>query len=211
MTHLEAVEALASERYLLGEMSELERQVFEEHFFSCSECAEDVRVGSLLRDGAKAGLLSTRQARMVPWPRLGTEFVPWALAATLAGIAAYQSMWVLPELRREARPQVLAPIVLRPATRGADPVVDLQQGDAITLAVDVNAAEPVVELSYAVLDGAGVTVVAGRAPMPAAGTPLLLLVPSSAFAASGRHVLRLGDARVGGGSLGDYRFVVRSP
>jgi hypothetical protein len=205
------MKGFASERYLLGEMSEIERYAFEEHFFSCSECAEDVRAGSLLREGTKAGLLPRPQVRAGRLPALTTGFVPWALAATLAGIVTYQSIWLLPDLRQQASPQALAPIVLRPATRGADPVVVLQERHAVALSIDVNAPESASELSYAVQNESGATVVAGRAPMPAAGTPLLLVLPGTTFATPGRYVLRLGDATAGGSSFGDYRFVVRLP
>ena len=72
MTHAQAVQTGASERYLLEEMSELERHSFENHYFSCLECAEDVRTGGMLREGVKAGLLeaggrptaSTRSSRL---------------------------------------------------------------------------------------------------------------------------------------------------
>jgi hypothetical protein len=52
MTHEDALETLASERYLLGDMSELERHLFEDHYFCCAECAADVRDGALMRDAA---------------------------------------------------------------------------------------------------------------------------------------------------------------
>jgi len=52
MTHEDALETLASERYLLGDMSELERHLFEDHYFSCPDCAADVRDGALMRDAA---------------------------------------------------------------------------------------------------------------------------------------------------------------
>ncbi len=54
MTHEHAVNTMASERYLLEEMSELERHAFEEHFFSCPDCAEDLRTAELMRAGARA-------------------------------------------------------------------------------------------------------------------------------------------------------------
>ena len=44
---------MASERYLLEEMSELERHAFEEHFFSCADCAEDMRTIEMMRAGAR--------------------------------------------------------------------------------------------------------------------------------------------------------------
>src|SRR5580692_9218965 len=61
MNHLQAVKTSAPERYLLEEMSELERHAFEEHYFSCADCAEDVRLGALMREGGKAGFLDAEK------------------------------------------------------------------------------------------------------------------------------------------------------
>lgn len=57
MTHQQAIEKHAAERYLLEEMPELERFAFEEHLFGCQICAEDVRTGAWMQEGVKAGLL----------------------------------------------------------------------------------------------------------------------------------------------------------
>jgi len=57
MTHEQAVEKHAAERYLLDDMPELERFAFEEHLFDCRICAEDVRTGALMQEGVKTGLL----------------------------------------------------------------------------------------------------------------------------------------------------------
>ncbi len=45
MDHQEAVSLGATEQYLLGTLDEEQREGFEEHFFGCLECAEDVRAG----------------------------------------------------------------------------------------------------------------------------------------------------------------------
>ncbi len=45
MDHQEAVSLGATEGYLLGTLDEEQREAFEEHFFGCLECAEDVRAG----------------------------------------------------------------------------------------------------------------------------------------------------------------------
>jgi len=63
MTHEQAVSTFASERYLLEEMTEPERTVFEEHYFSCVDCADDVRMGAVMSDGARAGLMGERAER----------------------------------------------------------------------------------------------------------------------------------------------------
>ena len=79
MTHTEALNTLAPERYLLDEMTESERNAFEEHYFSCLDCAEDIRSGSLMREGVEAGFVSAPVARIA-------TFVPasnscWAIKA----------------------------------------------------------------------------------------------------------------------------------
>lgn len=213
MTHAEATKTFASERYILGEMSEPERDAFEEHFFSCIDCAEDVRSGAHMRDGVRAGLLpraavEERVPRRAGW-RIPV-LMPWAMAATLAGIVAYQSLWQMPELRRQVAPQALEPISLRPATRGATPVINLRFGRPVSLSIEVNAPDGVRELSYAVRDTQGATVAIGRAPMPSSGTPLLLLLPGSTFHTPGLHTLRLGDA-TSSSELGEYRFEINGP
>lgn len=53
MEHEQAVTDLAVEAYLLGEMSLSEREAFEEHYFSCAVCAEDVRSAARFIDEAK--------------------------------------------------------------------------------------------------------------------------------------------------------------
>jgi hypothetical protein len=54
MTHEQAIGALAAERYLLEEMTETERDDFEAHYFSCAACADDVRLGAVLREGVRS-------------------------------------------------------------------------------------------------------------------------------------------------------------
>ena len=120
-------------------------------------------------------------------------------------------MWVLPELKRQTEPQAIEPIALRAATRGADPVVKIQDSHPLTLAVDVNGADSARELSYALQNNQGATVAFGRAPSPPAGTPLLLMFPSTTFPTPGLYILRLSDAASGSGSVGEYRFVVEAP
>src|SRR4029077_10615261 len=132
MDHREAVETLALERYLLGELPDQERDAFEEHFFSCAECAEDARAGAAMRDAAAAGMATgttTKQpagrvlTMAMPRRRLSSIVVPWAAAASLALVAGYQALVAMPALRRNAGPIALSPVPLRPASRGQETVV----------------------------------------------------------------------------------------
>ncbi len=47
MTHFEAIEGRLAEGYLLGELTAEQREQYEEHYFSCSECTEEVRWGAM--------------------------------------------------------------------------------------------------------------------------------------------------------------------
>lgn len=53
MNHETAVRMQAAERYVLDEFSPEERTDFEEHYFACAECADDVRAASILAANAK--------------------------------------------------------------------------------------------------------------------------------------------------------------
>ena len=52
--------------------------------------------------------------------------LPWAVAATIALAASYQSLVVVPGLRQAVSPQPLSPVMLREATRGALPVINVR-------------------------------------------------------------------------------------
>ena len=58
MSHEEAVQTLATERYLLGELRPELRQQFEEHLLDCQQCAFDLWAASTFLAHAKA-ILST--------------------------------------------------------------------------------------------------------------------------------------------------------
>jgi anti-sigma factor RsiW len=47
MTHFEAIEGRLAEGYLLGELTAEQREQYEEHYFGCAECAEEVRWGAV--------------------------------------------------------------------------------------------------------------------------------------------------------------------
>jgi hypothetical protein len=56
MDHGMAITLHAAERYWHGSLSEAEREQFEEHFFGCAECAEEVRWEKLFIEHARAEL-----------------------------------------------------------------------------------------------------------------------------------------------------------
>ena len=210
MTHADAVRTLATERYLLDEMTEIERFAFEEHFFDCVECADDVRAGSVMRRAVKAGLLPDAAQEQTAVPlKTGsrrwnpTVVVPWAAAAMLALAVGYQSL--APAGGDRLHIGALTPVTIRPDSRGAAPTVSISgDAEAITLALDVDAPERA-DLTYELRTSAGTRVANGRLTAPRAGTPLLLLVPLWTLTPSTQYILAVQGA-ADGPLIGEYRF-----
>ena len=230
MTHQQAVDKQAVERYLLDEMPEIERFAFEEHLFDCDICADDVRTGALMREGVEAGFLPAASgldafaakaavtgetsphadvtARAgAGWP----SALPWAVAAALAIAAGYQSLWVVPELRaRVVGPSVLSPVTLRGASRGTEPTLTRPTTGVISLAVDLTGVAAGARLTYDLRAADGRSVASGTAAAPPPGTPLLLLIPASDLDSTGRYVLAIVTGDGPGSASVDYRFTIES-
>lgn len=211
MEHHEAVRTMAAERYLLNEMTDDERDVFEAHYFECAACADSVRTGAALADGVRAGAAvvspATATARRSPFMWLA----PMAAAALLALVTGYQTFVTIPALRSSlSSPQALAPIAIAPVSRGEGATVPVERAGAnVAFSLDLNIAPPVPrQLVYDLRTDAGVVVLSGQAPVPPQGTPLLLLLPGNLLTA-GQYAIVVRDSAVLDREIGTYRFIVR--
>jgi hypothetical protein len=218
MTHQQALDGLASERYLLDEMTEVERFEFEEHYFDCAECAEEVRLGDMIRQEARrvgppvaANPQATRPAVVltsVKWWRRPMVVVPWAVAATLAMMVGYQSLVTVPGLRDAVGPQSIEPVMLRGATRGAATTVTIVPGQRfVALSADLMTPPQSSSLAYQILDANRRAIASGRSAVPASGAPLMLLVPVDELHRTGRYTLTLRDSSPNQ-VIGEYEFDV---
>jgi len=219
MTHQQALDTMAAERYLLDEMTEIEKHAFEEHYFDCDDCAHEVRLGEQIRVEVRAshgsglgaqhshtGTSNVVEFNKRPVWRRASTVIPWAAAAMLALTAGYQSLVVVPGLQRAIAPQPLSPVMLREATRGTLPVVTVAPGQRfVTLGIDVMNASST-NVTYDLLDAAGNTILSGRTPLPPSGAPLYLLLPADELVRPGRHTLIVRDPASPGASLGEYAF-----
>ena len=83
MEHTEAVKTKAAERYMLGEMPEPEAESFEEHYFDCAVCANDVRDEMKVLEWGR----EIAKDQRVPVPLISrrrfTQWIPLAAAAAL--------------------------------------------------------------------------------------------------------------------------------
>jgi hypothetical protein len=115
MNHQQATESMATERYLLDELTPEARDAFEEHFFDCQECATDLRAGAGFMDAAKPELRPIPKAIAAASNKPRRSFLrpalAWgALAASLL-VMAYQNIVVYPHYRTEIA-ELRAPEIL---------------------------------------------------------------------------------------------------
>ena len=207
MDHKTAVETMAAERYLLDEMNGDEREAFEEHFFECALCADVIRSGGLMRDGIRAGLITPRATARAATPLSWRPAIaiPWAAAAALAIVAGYESVHA--PSASNGVPLALAPMTLRPASRGEDARVTAGPGGTVTLAVAVTAADGALQYE---LHRGDVRLASGEAAAPAVGAPLLLMIPAGILNAGDRCVLIVKKRRSADLTAEEYRFRVES-
>ena len=82
MTHQDAVEQLAVERYLLGELTGAPRGQFEDHLFDCALCAEDLQQGVTFLVAARSELKHAPRPAVVA-PRKVPSPLSWGPPAPL--------------------------------------------------------------------------------------------------------------------------------
>jgi len=143
MDHSEATGVHAVEKYLLGELESSEKELFEEHFFTCALCAAEVKAGamfadnlrSVARDEARPSFASPRVQPATQTDSWGSRFrnllswpvlVPSLAAAAFGAIAIVQTLFTIPGLKSELAqyeaPQEAPAFALHAAVRSAGKV-----------------------------------------------------------------------------------------
>jgi len=169
MEHNRAVEIQAVERYLLGEMPPEEREDFEEHYFTCAECAQDVRAAARFRANARELLRNPEQfsppaqerRRGFSWWSF-PSMAPVAVSVLLLGVVVYQTGFEIPNLKRQAGPQAIAEgalaVTLGDTTRGADgaKIRQIPQGSGpVILQFDIISVEKQPSYECTIMDASG--------------------------------------------------------
>jgi hypothetical protein len=120
MDHTEAIDGRFTERYLLGELTPAQRDQFEEHFFDCASCADDVQTGAVFVDNARTLLreqpISEETAissNKSVYARYGLPFQSAALAfVALLCVVGYENVVTIPDLKKAHSSGISAPEVL---------------------------------------------------------------------------------------------------
>ena len=221
MDHQEATRIQAPGRYALGDLTPSEREGFEEHFFTCPECAEELRADAIFADNARAVFhddvpraSSTSPARS---PQRGAGWWSWLrpaylipATAALALVCAYQNIVTIPRLRgdlgADRAPQSLTTFPLRAAFRGDDQVLTVPKS-ARYWSVFFDLADQGPAFVCELRDAHGIlraSLMVNRVP---GQDSLSLLLDASQFPA-GPYILTVKSPGDNGGELGRYRFSV---
>lgn len=226
MDHTEAERQMLSERYLLNELAPEVREEFEEHFFSCQQCALDLETGAAFLDYSKAVLSSPVESRELtivtsaatPPKRTRPIFRLWPVLAGLSaiillGVVGYQN-WVEYPNTKQIMAVAQTPRLLSSAT-----VVNARDG--IVAEVEARPDTPAL-LSFDIPEGAQYSsytadlyspsgALKWSLPIPADATKNTINIQAPGLDTSGDYMLVLRGASSDGKSSTEIRrYTLRS-
>ena len=195
MKHEFAIATHAVERYLIGDMPAEERDAFEDHYFSCQDCAEDLRITAQFIENAKTVWRDEAQkpARLsfVDWMR-----AKWlspavaALAAAALGVVIFQNTVTIPALYA---PRALPAVVLDLTSRSA--VARLGASDPLHFLIAAERPTSSAELYAELSTETGGVQRSGTVPAPGALQPIDVYFPGKLK--PGRYIITIRTFRNG--------------
>jgi hypothetical protein len=153
MNHDEAIRLKAAEKYLLGELSAELRDQYEDHYFGCAACAQDVRTGAVFIDNARDVLGSVAVAEVGAqhqpassggwWTALLRPAFAVPVLALLLLVAGYQNAVTIPHLKTAlSQPDVAQTLpsfsLISENSRGGSPLaISVPAGKPFSFFVDI--------------------------------------------------------------------------
>jgi len=158
MNHQQAIDSMAVERYVLGEMTATDRQAFEGHYFNCPECLEAITFASDFLEAGREQVVEPNPVQAkdpTPAWRQRIFSTSWwfspvpafASAAFLAvfGLSIYQGVELAQVKKSLHTPSVVAASVFLPPSaragsdaRGAElPMITVDRNQAFELDLDL--------------------------------------------------------------------------
>jgi hypothetical protein len=120
MDHTEAVRLQAAEKYLLGELPKAQREEYEEHYFDCPACAEELKTTVTFLESTKQ-IVRQDSSEVIAEKGLAPFAGGWfrwlrpafavPVFAMLLAIIGYQSGIVIPSLRQASSRSATAEVV----------------------------------------------------------------------------------------------------
>lgn len=153
MDHSEAVSQRAVELYFLGELRGEQRDAFEEHYMSCPECAQEVRIGAMFMDNAREVLRSDASPAQAKSPAavlkggwfagLLRPAIAVPVFAVLLAMISYQSFVAIPRMQTALSnanaPRALSTFsLLSDNSRGGSPLtISISKNEPFALYLDI--------------------------------------------------------------------------
>ena len=223
MNHDDAVRLSLVEKYLLEELEPTLRDEFEEHYFDCRECAEDLQVTSAFLHAVKNEL----RAAPVPKPATSADNKPWlawlwtpafavpALAACLL-LIAYQNFVAFPRSRNaiaELRaPEVLPAVSLAGGNSrgGTVPSITVDGAHAFLVSFDVPTQDRFSSYTCVLYSPTGALAWSVQISAEEAKDTVSIRVPAVQVAPGGYTLAVQGNTSAGGNGvdLAHYRFTL---
>ena len=189
MDHETAIRIQAAERYVLEEFSSEERAEFEDHFFECVDCADEVRSASILAANAGQVLREERARESSAWQQEGRRRRFWwpllvSAALNLALLAGFGLERLHSGVSRAAvEPQFYQTFGVPATSRGKVPSIPVPAGSQFFGArFDLVPGQYFDSFEYQILDSSGASRSDRwlKAP-PDEGSELELAVPVSSL------------------------------
>jgi anti-sigma factor RsiW len=202
------------ERYILGELDAGERDSFEEHYFECADCGDEVRTASAFLANLRVVMAQQEVAEAAPAREKRPVFYwlrpAWGLglAGVLLVFAGYQAVVI----RSLSTVRQVNPFVLLPETRGDARVLEYREGAPLLFSFVIPSG--VASAFQAEIVRADTNATIERAPVkppPEDVDPAHVLFPKSNLN-PGRYVLvlRALDGPHQGEQIDRYPFEVKS-
>jgi hypothetical protein len=222
MNHEEATQDAVAERYLIGELSADEAGAFEEHYFSCRDCADNVRTTAAFLANTRAVFEDRRDAEQVEArkpersARSWKSFFAWPSlipAGAFACATLYLGAVRIPQIERQYEyADTMTSVdsaVLRAETRGDETRVDVPNDQRVlVLELDVNPPTPLPSYSVELRGPADRSVYALRVKAPPPGESLRLLVPAKPLSSGSYTLIVAADPKTPEGWSSSYRFAL---
>ncbi len=206
MEHEDAVRIQATSRYPAGDLSKAEAEAFEQHFFSCQQCSEELTAGAIFDENVRAVFHDRARVPEPVSPPVVLTGPSWldrfrasfalpltAMAGLLLGVVVYQNAFMLPGMRKEmaalGEPQPVSAFPLKIARESNS--FHLSSNSPFWVAYfHLPDASSFPSYTCDIEKAGGVALKKVALPVPAAGQPFRILLRRSEFP-SGTYVFKV--------------------
>ena len=212
MDHDQALQTQASMRYALGELTEEERDSFEDHFADCSQCMKDVESSVALAANARAvfrdkpvAMAASRRFAWFPWHPMPALALSAAFnLLLLAGLGYELTRPRIPApggFAGAAEPQSVAIIAVRGTTRGSEDADQVVKTPPRPLVLTFDLTQTYTRYLYSI-ELHGNTVLSGEVSPSGQSDSLNLEIPADHLASGEYRVTLTGSTSSGSERIG---------